>query len=564
VKARTSIAIVIVGVALTACSDSSPAPPDPPANVEESLVAEKIAAATAAVRDRPSSATWGRLGVVYDIHRFAGRALDCYDRASQLDPKEWLWPYFSGIVLRETNHSASLEKFSHAAGLQPAHVPLELYLGFGHLLAENVERAGEHYSRALELDAKSVNARIGLAQVALAQQDPERAVRLLEQAVAIAPQEAAVHHHLAHVYGLRGDETAAERERRLADTAIVKMQPGEMASFVDPPRDDATLREGVSSSWLLINSRRHLTAGREQDARSALEALLAADPESVPGLLAYARLLVATGDLARAQTMIRRALELAPRDATTHAELGMVLARANQPAQAIAAYRRALEIDPNLPEVQSNLASLLFQSGHATEGLDLMRRAGRTFPGRSDVQHNLANLLLMTGEIDEAVTTFQRGLQLDPGNVEMRTGVALGLWELERYAEAIEAHRQAYRLSPENPSIARDYAWALAVCPQGDLRDGARSLQLANQLNQQMQAGDPRFLDLLAVAQAETGEYEKAVESLDRALIIVRDTMAQIAERLGPQQQQQMLLFVDGLRQRKALFQRGQPYREGS
>jgi Flp pilus assembly protein TadD len=448
--------------------------------------------------------------------------------------------------------------------LQPAHAPLQLYLGFGHLLEENVELAEKHYTRALDLDPVSVNARIGLAQVALAGQDPERATQILEQAATLAPQEAAVHHHLAHVYGLRGDAAAAERQRLLADSAPVKMQPGEMASFEDPPRDEVTLRDGVSSSWLLANSQRHLAEGRGQEAQAALEALLAADPESVPGLLASARMLVTAGDLARAHAMIERAVELAPGDAATHAELGTVLARGNQSPQAIAAYRRALEIDPNLPEVQSNLATLLFQAGQTDEGIDMLRRAGQSFPGRSDVQHNLANLLLMTGEAEEAVTTFRQALKLDPANAEMRTGLALALWGLQRYAEAIEAYSQAHRLNPGNPSMARDFAWALAVCPQGDLRDGAQSLQLANQLNQQMQAGDPRFLDLLAVAQAETGDYTKAVATLDAALAIVHDTMTQIAERLGPEQQQAMILFAEGLKQRQALFRRGQPYREGS
>jgi len=564
-RARASLAILIVGIVLAGCKDSAVAPPEPPADVGEALLAEKIVAATATVREQPNSKrAWGRLGIVYDIHRFPTRALACYDRASELDPEDWRWPYFSGIVLRETDQSAALERFLRAVELRPNHVPLQLYLGFSHLLEENIEQARQHYARALELDARSVNAHIGLAQVALAGQDPERAAQLLEQALAIAPQEAAVHHHLAHVYGLRGDEDAAERERRLADTSVVKMQPGEMASFVDPPRDEVTLRDGVSSTWLLTNSQRHLAAGRGQEAQRALEALLRANPESVPGLLAFARLFASAGDLDRALPLVQRAVALAPGDAATHADLGMLLARANQPPQAIAAYRRALAIDPNLPEAQSNLATLLFQSGQVEEGIDLLQRAGRAFPGRPDVQHNLANLLLMNGQAGEAVTTFREALELDADNIAMRTGLALALWELRRFAEAIDAYREAHRRSPGNPSTARDFAWALAVCPQADLRDGAQSLRLAQQLNQQTQFADPRFLDVLAVAQAETGDYAKAAATLEQALTIVRSTMEQLARQLGPEQQQAMKYFADGLNQRRILFQRGRPYREGS
>ena len=66
------------------------------------------------------------------------------------------------------------------------------------------------------------------------------------------------------------------------------------------------------------------------------------------------------------------------------------------------------------------------------------------------------------------------------------------------------------------------------------------------------------------MAQAENGDFTKAVATLESAMKIVRDTMAQIAGQLAPQQREQMMLFAEGLRQRHNLFQQRQPYREGS
>ena len=596
--ARAALTSLMLGVVLTAC-DSGVQPPAPPPDIVETLVSEKIAEATAAVSEAPKSAqAWGRLGNIYDVHRFFDRALRCYDRASEVDPGDWRWPYFSGIVLRETDQRAALQAFSRAVELQSEYAPLQLYLGFGHLLEENIDKAGEHYERALQLDARSVNARIGLARVSLARQDTDRAKELLEEALALAPEEAAVHHHLAYVYGLRGDEAAAGLQRRLAETAAVPMQPGDMASFLDPVRDEVTLREGASSNWLLTNGQRHLAAGRRQEARDAFEALLVANPDSVPGLLASGRLYAAAGDVERALSLVRRAVELAPGDASTHVDLGMVLARGNQLPQAIAAYRQALAIDPNLPDAQSNLATLLFQTGQTDEGIVLLQRAAQTFPGRPDIQQNLANVFLMTGqdqaaaavlreaiannpahagvrhllgvvhtfqgETGKAVTEFRAALELDPDNVAVHTGLAIALWELARYAEAIEGYREAHRRSGGNPATARDYAWALAVCPRDDLRDGAQSLKFAQQLNRQTQFNDPRYLDLLAAAQAETGDYPGAVATLDKALEIVRATMKQITGKLDPRQEQAMRYFADGLSMRRTLFQGRRPYREDS
>jgi tetratricopeptide (TPR) repeat protein len=593
---RVAFTTLLLGAFLVACG-SGVQPPEPPADVAEPLVAGRIAAATAAVREALNSAdAWGRLGTVYDVHVYFDRALECYDRASELDPDEFRWPYFSGIVLRENDQAAALRAFARAVELKPDYAPLRLYLGFGHFLEEHIDEAAKHYERALQLDERSVNARIGLARVAQASQRLDDAVELLEQARAIAPEEAAVHHHLAHVYGLRGDKEKAALERKLAETSAVAMQPGEMASFHDPVRDEATLAEGVSSNWLLTNGQRHLAAGRVEEAGQAFDAVLEANPDSVPGLLASSRYALGTGNAERALELVRRAVELAPGDAATHADLGLVLARVNQLPQAIAAYEQALAIDPNLPDARSNLATLLFQTGRTDEGTGLLREAAAAYPGRPDIQQNLANVLLMTGQeeaaaqvlrdaiavnatdaglrhmlgvvltfqgkVEDSVAMFREALEIDPGNAEVHTGLAIGLWELKRYAEAMDSYRAALRHSPNDPAAVRDYAWALAVCPQDDLRDGAEALQLAQQLNQQSQFSDPRYLDVLAVAQAETGDFAQAVASLDKALQIVNTTLARINGQLDPRQEQAMRFFAAGLNQRRALFDGRGAYRE--
>jgi tetratricopeptide (TPR) repeat protein len=593
---RAAFTSLLLGALLAACS-SGVQPPEPPADVVETLVAERIAEATAAVREAPHSAdAWGRLGTVYDVHVYFDRAIECYDRASELDPSEFRWPYFSGIVLRENDQDAAVDAFTRAVEIRPDYAPLRLYLGFGHFLEEDIDEAAAHYEQALQLDDRSVNARIGLARVAQASQRLDDAAELLEQALAIAPEEAAVHHHLAHVYGLRGEQEKAELQRKLALTSPVTMQPGEMASFRDPLRDEATLAEGVSSNWLLTNGQRHLAEGRIEEAGQAFDAVLAANPDSVPGLLASSRFAMGTGNAERALALVLRAVELAPADAATHVDHGLVLARVNQLPQAIAAYEQALSIDPNLPDAQSNLATLLFQTGRIDEGTRLLEQAATAFPGRPDIQQNLANVLLMTGQdqaaatvlrkaialnptdadlrhmlgvvltfqgkIPESAAVFRETLELDPGNVEVHAGLAIALWELKRYAEAMESYRAAMRYGPNDPAAARDYAWALAVCPQDDLRNGAQALELAQQLNQLSQFNDPRYLDVLAAAQAETGDFVQAVATLDKALEIVNSTLSRVTGQLDPQQAQAMRFFAAGLSQRRGLFHSRQPYRE--
>ncbi|HXV74672.1 MAG TPA: hypothetical protein VD788_00005, partial [Candidatus Polarisedimenticolaceae bacterium] len=129
--------LALLGLCWARCSPAPPDPPDPRGLDVEPLVEQRIVEATAAVRAQPESAeAWGRLGVIYDIHRLGDRALPCYDRAASLDPEDWRWPYFIGLTHRESDQQAALRAFERAVELRPDYPPLRFYLGYGYLLSE--------------------------------------------------------------------------------------------------------------------------------------------------------------------------------------------------------------------------------------------------------------------------------------------------------------------------------------------------------------------------------------------------------------------------------------------
>jgi len=572
-------------------------PPAPPLDSAEPLVAERIREATEAVRaDRSSAATWGRLGEIYDIHRFAEPALACYAEAERLDPADWRWPYFSGIVLRESDRARSLAAFERALTLQPDYPTLHVYLGLAALTAEDHERAKASFERALALDPTSVNARIGLARVALARGDAAAARDGLLEAVGNAPDEAALHHHLSQAYRDLGDERRADRERRIAESARIPLQAGALATLPDPVREDVILAEGASTSWLLANAQRLLARERRDEAAATIERVLASAPESVDVLLASARVYAELGQAERAFGLVERAVSLAPDQATGYVELGHLLVRAKQPARAIEAFEKALALDPKLPEVRSNLATLYFQAGRTAEGIELLRVASRELPASLDIQYNLAATLVMTGDtagarkvlaealdVDpghipslyllgvaqatdehyaEAVKAFAAVLERDPNDLKARLDLGRALWELGRYAEAIAAFRDASRQAPSNVEAAREIAWSLAVCPEDKQRNGAEALALAQALADQGGARDPRFLDLLAAAQAETGDFGAAVETGDRAIRIVQRTLVARRDRATPDQMIMMQDFLTELSARVEGYRRGKPHRD--
>jgi hypothetical protein len=54
--------------------------------------------------------------------------------------------------------------------------------------------------------------------------------------------------------------------------------------------------------------------------------------------------------------------------------------------------------------------------------------------------------------------------------------------ELRRWEEGARHARSSVEASPNNIDFLEQYAWLLAACPDGKVRDGKRALALANRL----------------------------------------------------------------------------------
>jgi tetratricopeptide (TPR) repeat protein len=169
--------------------------------------------------------------------------------------------------------------------------------------------------------------------------------------------------------------------------------------------------------------------------------------------------------------------------------------------------------------------------------------------------------LAMLGRLEESVTELQSAVELGADQEGVHTELAKSLWELGRYAEAVESFGEAARRNPQSPDVARELAWALATCPRAELRDGAQALDIARRLCEGSRYTNPIYLDALAAAQAETGSFTDAVESIERGIEIVEQRIASLGA--GAAGRGALEEFAAELRARRGLYQRGSPYREG-
>src|SRR5262249_22046080 len=105
-------------------------------------------------------------------------------------------------------------------------------------------------------------------------------------------------------------------------------------------------------------------------------------------------------------------------------------------------------------------------------------------------------------------------------------------------------------LSPENPAVWRELnsvAWKLATSTDDSSRDGKKALEVAKKACALSMQGDWQFLDTLAAAYAETGDFDNAVKCQKKAISM--EPSEKIQEKFG-------------LEERLQLYQKLKPFRE--
>ncbi len=125
--------------------------------------------------------------------------------------------------------------------------------------------------------------------------------------------------------------------------------------------------------------------------------------------------------------------------------------------------------------------------------------------------------------------------------------VARGFYWSERgeHARAVAAYEEALKLLPEDFYSLNGLAWILSTCPKATIRDGKRAVQLATRACDLTFWEMSAYVDTLAAAQAEAGDFKAAIELQRKAI----DCLSQ-----GETGEHEMRLRLEG-------YEANRPYR---
>jgi tetratricopeptide (TPR) repeat protein len=132
---------------------------------------------------------WGFLGQLYQAYGLDPAASSCYLIAQRLDPGEFKWPYYLGLLHRNQGEIQQAAAYFEAAlNVRPSNEPALLRLAEAKLELNQREEAKSLYKRVLARDKSSVPALVGLGKAALAERKFAVAVECFNQVLRIDPQ----------------------------------------------------------------------------------------------------------------------------------------------------------------------------------------------------------------------------------------------------------------------------------------------------------------------------------------------------------------------------------------
>ncbi len=480
--------------------------------------------------------------MVLDAHGLEQEAAVCYSEAVRLAPKDWRWPYLHATVMSTLEPAAAVPSFQRAIELAPTQPVLRERYGHVLLQVGRNDDARVQFQRALEQEQTRRRSWLGLAEIAIKEGRPERALELLNRAAALEFQDREVHAKLARVYDMLGQTEQARRE------ALLTRAFPDLAPILDSLRA-AVDGLAVSSTAQTERGLAAVARRRYVEAEKAFREVLRTGKVEARHYLNLGGALAGQGRLNEALVELRRALELEPEGPLIHNTLAGALADAGRLDQAEHHARTALQIDSKSDEAHYNLGHVFQKRGDFDSAIQSYRKALELNPVNSLAHNNLAIALEQRSRIDDALHHWREAVTFGRANAEASFNLATRLATRGRFGEAVNLLRQGLIRSPDDANLMMALATILATCPDAGARDGREALRLSKRL------GDIRGPDhiptimLEAASYAETGDFANAIRLSERAL--------ELAQAGGSQGTARQIMA------QLTLFRSDRPYHQG-
>ena len=371
--------------------------------------------------------SWGQYGMCLLQHERPREALLCFGQASELDSGNPRWPWYTAMILEQTDLAAAVAQLERVFALAPDALHVRLKLAATKLALGDSVVAEELLRDVPSESAAAADSMLQRVRAARLRNAPLEALKILDNARKFKSSLSSDLYQEAAVAALQAGQPNVAASLRAESLQQPPLQP-----FPDPWL--AALRAFDVSGGVDSTTADQLRGqGRLSEAATRLAALARRFPDrSRPALnLALARR--DQGQLEQALDDLQKLAERFPTDPLVHFHLAVTLAQLGRQDAATSSLHTCLQIKPDYGLARSALADLLAAGGRLSEALSEAERAVADSPSELWVHFGQVRLLLAGGQLSRARTVLDQAASLPAA------GGAGEQAELRRLLEDLEA-----------------------------------------------------------------------------------------------------------------------------
>lgn len=189
-----------------------------------------------------------------------------------------------------------------------------------------------------------------------------------------------------------------------------------------------------------------------------------------------------------------------------------------RPREAINFYTDVLDKDPNDERAISCRCWAYMAVREFDRALKDGEEAVRLNPNATAWKNNRGEVFIKRKEYDKAIAEFTDLLNANPRYFFALLNRGEAYLRSRQFAKAKADIEAALENEDKVPALHMNLARVLATAPDAKLRDAKRALAEAKKAVDMIKYRDGRFLDTLAAAYAEAGEFDQAVAAQQRAI----------------------------------------------
>ena len=298
------------------------------------------------------------LGTAYSEEKRLDEALESFEKASALAPKDPRGPYLVGVVLQRQGKQEEAErKFQASLEISPAYV--------------------QALSRLVAID--------------LNENKFDNAVKRVEAQISKVPESGGLHFLLAKLYEAKNDLEKAESLLLKA----IDLEPGMYTAYTELGKI-------------------YIRMGKEDLARSKFRDVLSKSPNNLGAMMMLGVLEQKNGNMPEAQAHYEKVLELKPGFAPAANNLAYIYCEYDgdlEKASRLA--MQANEANPEDPNISDTFGWILFKQGDYRWALSLIQQSVSKIPENPEVWYHLGMVQYKLGKRQEAKVALDKALELN-------------------------------------------------------------------------------------------------------------------------------------------------------